>query len=675
MSEKEDANSRPPQANDLRRRAEQRLRDKEPAPAEAMAEADARALLHELQVHQVELEMQNEELQRAQAATQEASENYYELFDFAPVGYFVWDQEQRILEVNLAGRTLLGLSRKAVIRRPFEQFVAPEDHSALADFCQRVLTSDAHQSCEVRLLGEGQSLYALVEGISAPDRGGKGKLCRAAVIDITQQKRADELAVANQALKKADEKIRSLAELPGENPNPVLRASGDGTILYANQPAGRLLQMMGWQPGQAAPAVLREIVETTLRADAAGEVDMPCAESRVLSFFCAPLVEKQYVNLYARDVTDARRAEESQRQSEQRLAGIISSAMDAVISVDAAQNIVLFNAAAEKMFRCPAAEAIGQPLGRFIPERFRGPHAGHVRAFAEEGTSSRAMGRLCTLAALRADGEEFPMEASISQVDVGGQKLFTVIVRDITQRKEAENTLKRTAAELARSNKDLEQFAYVASHDLQEPLRMVAGYLDLLKERYQGQLDDKADKYIAYAVDGAQRMSTLIRDLLAYSRVDTRGGQLQPANSEDALEFALRNLATAIRESSAVITHDPLPIVRADKTQIGQLFQNLVGNAIKFRSPDRPAQIHVSASLDQGHWLFSVRDNGIGFKQEYEDKLFSIFQRLQSRSKYPGTGIGLAICKRIVERHGGRIWAAGELGKGSTFSFTIPIEG
>ena len=249
------------------------------------------------------------------------------------------------------------------------------------------------------------------------------------------------------------------------------------------------------------------------------------------------------------------------------------------------------------------------------------------------------------------------------------QEANETLERRVAERTEA---LRATAEELSRSNQDLEQFAYVASHDLQEPLRMVAGYVELLKERYQGQLDDKADTYIAYAVDGAERMSGLIRALLAYSRVNTRGEEFHPWSPQNALDFALRSLASAVQDSGAAITHDPLPIVRADKTQLGQLFQNLIGNAIKFRCPNQPPQIHISVSREEGHWLFSVRDNGIGFKQEYEDKLFLVFQRLHSRGKYPGTGIGLAICKRIVERHGGRIWAASTPGQGSTFSFTIP---
>ena len=248
------------------------------------------------------------------------------------------------------------------------------------------------------------------------------------------------------------------------------------------------------------------------------------------------------------------------------------------------------------------------------------------------------------------------------------------VVEDITERKQADAELLRTTTELTRSNQDLEQFAYVASHDLQEPLRMVAGYLQLLSERYRGQLDEKADKYIMYAVDGAERMSGLIHDLLAYSRVNIRGEQFQKTSAEEAFCFALRNLSSAIEQAGAIVYHDPLPTVRADKVQLGQLFQNLIGNAIKFHSPDRKAEIRISAREDARFWHFVVEDNGIGFDEKYRDKMFLIFQRLQGPGKFPGTGIGLAICKRIVERHGGRIWANSRSGEGATFHFTIPVE-
>ncbi len=233
--------------------------------------------------------------------------------------------------------------------------------------------------------------------------------------------------------------------------------------------------------------------------------------------------------------------------------------------------------------------------------------------------------------------------------------------------------LAQHAQELARSNAELQQFAHVASHDLKEPLRMVASYVQLLAKRYKDKLGADADDFIRYAVDGVERMQNLIDDLLIYSHVSTCVRGLKSTDCDAVLHRSLANLKAAIEETHATITHDPLPTVIADNMQLIQLFQNLIGNAIKF-SGVKPPRVHVSAEQKGNEWVFSISDNGIGIESEYADRIFIIFQRLHSRGEYTGTGIGLAICKRIVERHGGRIWMESKTEKGATFCFAIPAE-
>ena len=247
------------------------------------------------------------------------------------------------------------------------------------------------------------------------------------------------------------------------------------------------------------------------------------------------------------------------------------------------------------------------------------------------------------------------------------------LTKEITERKQAEEKLKQTVAELGHSNEELQGFAHVASHDLQEPLRMVASYVQLLERRYKDNLDADANDFINFAVDGTKRMQNLINDLLSYSRVGSRSKPFEPTNIEQVFEAAMDNLRVAIEESKAEVTHEPLPTVTADEGQMVQVFQNLLSNAIKFRRKE-PPRVHVAAEQKGGEWIFSVRDNGIGIEPQYFERIFIIFQRLHGQ-EYPGTGAGLAIAKRIVEHHGGRIWVESEPGKGSIFYFSIPVKG
>ena len=270
------------------------------------------------------------------------------------------------------------------------------------------------------------------------------------------------------------------------------------------------------------------------------------------------------------------------------------------------------------------------------------------------------------------DGRDIDVEFISNAYKIGGKNVIQCDIRDITERKRAEKKLKQAMIDLARSNKELEQFAYVASHDLQEPLRMVASFMQLLSNRYKGKLDAEADEFIEYAVEGANKLQNMINDLLEYSRLGKRGKPFKPTDCESILEQTLVNLNVSIEANGATITHDALPTVCADESLLLQLFQNLISNALKFRGKDLPA-IHISAKSKENEYVFSVHDNGIGIDPQYKDRIFIIFQRLHGR-EYQGTGIGLAVCKRIVERHGGRIWVESESGKGSTFFFTIPKE-
>jgi len=365
------------------------------------------------------------------------------------------------------------------------------------------------------------------------------------------------------------------------------------------------------------------------------------------------------------DITARKEAEEEHSF----LASIVESSDATIIGKTLDGTILSWNRGAERNTGYRADEVIGKNISMLVPEGRKGE--------TEMILNTIRQGRRLELfetRRIRKDGSIMDVSLTISPIaDSAGTIIgASSIGRDITARKKAEAKLRSYASDLKLRNEELEQFAYVASHDLQEPLRMVASYVQLLKRRYEGRLDEDADEFIHYAVDGASRMQMLINDLLAFSRVSTRGKPFEETDTEALLEQTLRDLKIQIEESDAVVTHDPLPVVMADESQLSQVFQNLISNAIKFHGSDAP-RVHVSAQQSGDAWIFSVKDNGIGIEPQYFDRIFVIFQRLHSKAEYPGTGIGLAICKRIIERHGGRIRVASEPGEGSTFFFTIPI--
>jgi signal transduction histidine kinase len=473
----------------------------------------------------------------------------------------------------------------------------------------------------------------------------------------------------------------------------ILVCDRDGRILAFNR---RYLDLFGYPPGvvrvggtyeeilrfnvardgyagDALEAHVQERLHRVLTLTAELATDHINSDGRVISIRRTPVPGGGFINSYT-EITKRWRIEQEAARTAALLTAVVDNMADGVRVFDSDLRLVTFNERAFRMLGYPMHLArVGTPyedFARFSMQRgeFTNKDAGEVT----ERLSRARSGAKLTVEQTTRSGRIVRKQRN--PMPGGG---FVSTYTDVTDLKRAEQAvaaqakeLQTAMAELRRSNAELEQFAYVASHDLQEPLRMVASYCQLLQRRYAGKLDAGADEFIGFAVEGAERMRQLINDLLVYSRVGTKAKPFAEVAMEQVLEQALANLAVAIAESGARVTHDPLPAVFGDAVQLLQLLQNLVGNAIKFRGEAAP-EVHVDALHRDDRWLIRVRDNGIGIEAPYLERIFLIFQRLHTRQQYPGTGIGLAVCKKIVDRHGGRIWVDSEPHKGSTFCFTL----
>jgi PAS domain S-box-containing protein len=368
------------------------------------------------------------------------------------------------------------------------------------------------------------------------------------------------------------------------------------------------------------------------------------------------------------DVTEHKRADLALRASEAKLRRFYESGLVGVVYWNMDGKITDSNDRFLEMLGYTRAEMESGKMdwSRMTPKQFAGVDAAAIRELMETGVNKNAYEK----GYYRKDGTMMPAIIACAMLDEA-RRDGVAFVLDITERKKAEKDLEAALSNLKRSNVELEQFAFIASHDLQEPLRAITGYVQLLEKKYAGKLDPDADRYIMEVVDGSGRMRSLINDLLAFSRIENTGRIIKEIDMNAVYDTVVYGLGKAISESNAEITRGTLPKVKADEIHMVQLLQNLIANGIKFHGPDRP-KVHVSADKKGKEIVFSVKDNGIGIEKEYFDKIFVIFQRLHSREEYPGTGIGLAICKKIVESHDGRIWVESEPGKGSTFYFTLP---
>lgn len=546
---------------------------------------------------------------------------------------------------------------------------AGADHPILDGLAAAARTLATGQEDEVvrQVTIEGRTYEQRITALADSDR------LHLYILDVTERERA------LRALERSEARYRDLYE---NAPLAYFTVGTDGRIEHANHEAYELL---GYEEGALVGRPVTELyADGPSGAQRAEEIFGAAVEGEVVageelrmvgedgtplwgSLTVQPVRDEagQVIESRAQvlDITDRRRAEE-------RVEALLDAAPDALLVVDAAGKIGLVNQQAVTLFGYDRDELVGRAVEDLVPKRVRQDHVEHRRGYMED-PQRRPMGVGLDLEAVRKDGSAFPVEISLSPIETDEGTQVIAAVRDMSQREQERERLREYAEQLERSNAELEQFAYVISHDLKEPIRMITSYLGLLEDRYKGELDDDADDFIEFAVDGARRMHELIESLLAYSRVERKGKDPAPVDATEVLDGVLNALQVQIEERDAQVTHDEMPEVLADKAQLSQVLQNLISNAIKFVPDDRQPKVHIAVERTDGYWRFSVEDNGPGIAEDQRDRIFMIFQRLHTSEEVEGQGIGLAISKKIVERHGGEIWVESEEGEGSTFHFTM----
>jgi PAS domain S-box-containing protein len=644
---------------------------------EAMQEAlnSSRTQLKELaDTHLAQME---EGRQIAESALRESEEKYRLLLDgIQNYAIFMMDPQGQILSWNAGAERIKGYSADQIIGRNFACFFPPEDiQLGRPEEVLRITAARGrHEEQGMRVRQDGSRFLANLVFTALHDSAGNLRGFSEFSHDLSESKASE---VRYRGLLEAAPDAMVVVNVAGEI--VLLNVQAEKQFGYSRHeligqkvkniiPEGFAERIIADGTRSAAEALAQQIgtgIELIGRRKDGSQFP--------IELMLSPLDSSEGILVTAaiRDISVRKAAETHLAQMEGRYRGLLEAAPDAMVVVNVAGEIVLLNVRAEKEFGYSRNELIGQKVKNIIPEGFAERIIADGARSAAEALAQQ-IGTGIELSGRRKNGSEFPIELMLSPLQSAEGILVTAAIRDISVRQKSDEHLARTVGELKRSNDELQQFAYVSSHDLQEPLRMVASYTQLLAKRYKGQLDSDADEFIAFAVDGCNRMQGLIQDLLAYSRAGTNGKVFSEVSAEDALQQALTNLRITIEQSGAVVSHDALPALRTDETQLTQVFQNLIGNAIKYRSAQAP-RVHVSATNSVGNeWIFSVSDNGLGIAPQYFERIFVLFQRLHGRNEFEGTGIGLAICKKVLERLGGRIWVESQPEKGSTFYFALP---
>ena len=627
---------------------------------------------------------------QAEASLLESERRFRRTFELAGSGVAHIGMDRRFLRVNRRLCEILGYPQDELLRLTGRQISHPDDLDVINAQRPRLYAGEIDSvRVEKRYLRkDGSIVWVSFTMVVERDAAGKPQYEIAFFDDITARKQAEA------ALRESEERFRS-----------VVDSANDGILVYDKQlnvVAGNLAaeRILGLPLANIIGAAGFTSLLPCVHAD--GSPVLPDERPTRLTVKSGKPLTGQIVGIYRADgsmnwvsvntgflrrpgdtdwygvvstigdITKQRHAEIALSASEALYRQTFELATAGIAHVDLSGRFMKVNRRLCEILGYGEQELIGRPVKEIShPEDRNLTDSQRMRVRSGEKPSVRFEKRY-----IRKSGAIVWVDLSVALAcDASGVPQYEIaLFDDITERKKAEAALREAHEELKRSNAELEQFAYVASHDLQEPLRMVSSYTQLLMRRYGDKLDGDAKDFTAFIVDGATRMKQLIEDLLAYSRVGTRDKNFKPVDAESSLKRALTNLRAAIQDSGATVTQDKLPTIPCDEVQLAQLFQNLIGNALKFRKPDVTPAVHVGAADQGAEWEFMVRDNGIGIEPQYFERIFMVFQRLHDKGEYPGTGIGLAIVKKVVERHGGRIWVQSQPGAGTTFHFTMPKE-
>ncbi|MCR4336893.1 MAG: PAS domain S-box protein [Candidatus Omnitrophica bacterium] len=571
---------------------------------------------------------------------------------------------------NPGAEELYGYSYEEIIGKSINLLIAPHGKAQWKKFLEALKDGQAIKNAEmIHQKKSGQQVHVALT--ISPIKDEMGHLIGASIIvrDITVFKQAEYI------LREREKWFRTLIE---NSVDLLMQIDPNGVILYTSPSVKTLLgysveerlgknifELIHPDDVENIKSLLKEILQKTMSLTGECRVRHKNGSWRWMegtgsNFLQESSIEALVINCH--DITE-------RKQAEERFQRVVEFSPHAMIMVDRQGKIVLINKMAEQLFSYLREELIGQSIEFLVPQSVRSKHQEYREAFIRN-PEPRPMGAGRDLYGLRKDGTEVPVEIGLTPVEIMGEIFVLASIVDITERKKTEERIQRYTQALQESNKQLEQFAFVASHDLQEPLRIVSSYVQLWAKKNKEHVDATTGKYIHYIINNVGRMQDMIQGLLMYSRLG-KEASYQDVDMNRIFSQAVENLDLMIKKYQAKITCEELPWVWGNPLQLTQLFQNLISNAIKYCKDQEP-QIRVSAKLQNVDWLFSIQDNGIGIEPQYQEQIFEIFRRLHTREEYPGTGIGLAICKKIVETHRGKIWVESQPGKGSTFFFTLP---